>query len=1011
YTIKVTVSYDLNDGEGTRTLEEEVSTTTLEKETPTLDLSLDNVDQEAIDFLVTLTDSDSIGAITAIELYDGDILVSSLSDLSERTFTNLLSNKDYTIKVTVSYDLNDGEGTRTLEEEINATTLEKETPTAVITPTLTPGKILFDITISDSDTVMLDGTINLFIYDDQDDLLETITVSKGTTEYVYFTFTQGASLHYELISDVDLNEDSINETVIESGSLTIDSYINISGSSTDDELELSIDLSAYDGIIDWDTLSIIARYEEFDEVIVSGHIASQSFKYNLENLLSDQEVEISVYAEYDLGSGSSSGVIYTYTIQTTEKTTPTGSISLIEFTPSTITASVSISDSDSVIIPNTTKVHLYYETSNGVMELQDTLDYIGDGDYVFDNLTVYNRKYYMVTLETDYYLEDGREPITNDDLDADYVKADIELLEPTATIDNVVHTVGSVTLDVTIDDLYETIIEGSAVLELLDDGTLISSQVISDFETTSYTFDSLMNNTTYTLRVVVDYDLDDAYPYTDQTLSSTTSIYDATPTLSIDTGSLDTVKGSVSVEVTVTDADSVIENSYAVLYLLGVEQERVALSSGNQTINFDNLNSNETYTISLIADVDYLEGSLREDELFDTFDFTSLDVRPNVTIDTITTDLKDFNFRLNVTDSESVITSTLYTIKILDESLTQIGADIVTENLSQVYLYNLLTNHEYTIEIYAETNYSDGQGAIERLIHETTISTDSYIVPSVIIDNIDANEEDVSFDVTLNDPDALGNLDEINLYLDGTLIETIAPSDPYTFTNLLSNTTYEIEAIYSYDAEDGNGLVTESSLESFTTLAYTAQAITIDITDVDYEEATFELDNSDPDSRNTSLIIELYLDDDLIDTYTGSGPHNLTGLYSGTTYEIRVTYTYNLNDGFDPYEVVETEFFTTDAYIAPTGSLSDLTISGTDLSVDIDTLTNPDSIVTSLTLSIYEGDTLLESRTVTENTTETFTDIITTTGPYKVVLTATYDLNDQATYTDVVLDTKAFTFA
>ncbi|MFW5865254.1 MAG: hypothetical protein ACOCUE_04235, partial [Candidatus Izemoplasmataceae bacterium] len=537
------------------------------------------------------------------------------------------------------------------------------------------------------------------------------------------------------------------------------------------------------------------------------------------------------------------------------------------------------------------------------------------------------------------------------------------------------------------------------------------SQVISDFETTSYTFDSLMNNTTYTLRVVVDYDLDDAYPYTDQTLSSTTSIYDATPTLSIDTGSLDTVKGSVSVEVTVTDADSVIENSYAVLYLLGVEQERVALSSGNQTINFDNLNSNETYTISLIADVDYLEGSLREDELFDTFDFTSLDVRPNVTIDTITTDLKDFNFRLNVTDSESVITSTLYTIKILDESLTQIGEDIVTENLSQVYLYNLLTNHEYTIEIYAETNYSDGQGAIERLIHETTISTDSYIVPSVIIDNIDANEEDVSFDVTLNDPDALGNLDEINLYLDGTLIETIAPSDPYTFTNLLSNTTYEIEAIYSYDAEDGNGLVTESSLESFTTLAYTAQAITIDITDVDYEEATFELDNSDPDSRNTSLIIELYLDDDLIDTYTGSGPHNLTGLYSGTTYEIRVTYTYNLNDGFDPYEVVETEFFTTDAYIAPTGSLSDLTISGTDLSVDIDTLTNPDSIVTSLTLSIYEGDTLLESRTVTENTTETFTDIITTTGPYKVVLTATYDLNDQATYTDVVLDTKAFTFA
>jgi len=51
---------------------------------------------------------DQVGALSAIELYKGETLVETLTDLSVREFTGLLSNNEYTIKVTYTYNLNDG---------------------------------------------------------------------------------------------------------------------------------------------------------------------------------------------------------------------------------------------------------------------------------------------------------------------------------------------------------------------------------------------------------------------------------------------------------------------------------------------------------------------------------------------------------------------------------------------------------------------------------------------------------------------------------------------------------------------------------------------------------------------------------------------------------------------------------------------------------------------------------------------------------------------------------------
>lgn len=76
--------------------------------------------QDRITFEVDETDIDQVGEIVSIELYQEEILIESLTDLTVREFTGLSNNTRYIIEVTYTYDLLDGNGVRTIvlsEEE------------------------------------------------------------------------------------------------------------------------------------------------------------------------------------------------------------------------------------------------------------------------------------------------------------------------------------------------------------------------------------------------------------------------------------------------------------------------------------------------------------------------------------------------------------------------------------------------------------------------------------------------------------------------------------------------------------------------------------------------------------------------------------------------------------------------------------------------------------------------------------------------------------------------------
>ncbi len=134
--------------------------TTIAKATPQVEIS-GTPTQTSIDFAIDVTDTDSVGSITDIELIHGEDVVSAQStDL--RTFANLLSNNAYTVKVTYTYNLNDGEGDHALTKQFDTTTIAKATPQVEIsTPEAGEKTVTAEYQISDADNICIVDSVKI----------------------------------------------------------------------------------------------------------------------------------------------------------------------------------------------------------------------------------------------------------------------------------------------------------------------------------------------------------------------------------------------------------------------------------------------------------------------------------------------------------------------------------------------------------------------------------------------------------------------------------------------------------------------------------------------------------------------------------------------------------------------------------------------------------------------------------------------------------------------------------
>ena len=153
YTVKVTYTYDLNDGNGAQTINKEKEIVTFAKAVPEISIINPAQTQTSVGFEIVETDADNVGAITKIELVHANGTVSATS-LDQRTFADLLSNNEYTIKVTYVYNLNDGVGDKIVTKEATVKTDAKATPEiSILNPTQTQTSVGFEIVEIDVDNV------------------------------------------------------------------------------------------------------------------------------------------------------------------------------------------------------------------------------------------------------------------------------------------------------------------------------------------------------------------------------------------------------------------------------------------------------------------------------------------------------------------------------------------------------------------------------------------------------------------------------------------------------------------------------------------------------------------------------------------------------------------------------------------------------------------------------------------------------------------------------------------
>ena len=89
------------------------TTTTPPLVVPTFEIVNTKSTRSTVGFEITETDPDNAGEIKSIELYQNGVKIKTAESTDVRKFSNLTQNTKYTVKVTYSYDLQNGEGEKT----------------------------------------------------------------------------------------------------------------------------------------------------------------------------------------------------------------------------------------------------------------------------------------------------------------------------------------------------------------------------------------------------------------------------------------------------------------------------------------------------------------------------------------------------------------------------------------------------------------------------------------------------------------------------------------------------------------------------------------------------------------------------------------------------------------------------------------------------------------------------------------------------------------------------------
>lgn len=232
------LSVTYRNGDVTETAE--LTFTTEAKTIPTLSVTAGDVTQSSLSFGIELTDPDRVGALTSVELLHGDDEPVAAEDLTKRAFESLLSDNTYTVRVTATYDLNDGTGEHTLTETWTTKTEAKAAPVVSLqNAASTRYTVEGDYLVTDIDKTLANYTLTLHKADDK--------IATGTPDEhghfsfdgldYYTTYTVRVSYTYDLcdgkgVQTATVSQDVLTQPYIDVTSCTVRNTSAVSDGDT-----------------------------------------------------------------------------------------------------------------------------------------------------------------------------------------------------------------------------------------------------------------------------------------------------------------------------------------------------------------------------------------------------------------------------------------------------------------------------------------------------------------------------------------------------------------------------------------------------------------------------------------------------------------------------------------------------------------------------------------------------------------------------------------------------------
>lgn len=745
-------------------------------------------------------------------------------------------------------------------------------PVAAITKqNLSSTTASFDIVVTDPEFLIGGNEIKCYVSDGQQILAEQqFFVGSNHIEVpnliMSTTYQIGVSAIFDQVDGRDVHQDWImKEEFTTPGSFSLENPV---ASKT----EITFDVTRNDPVGQIDSVSL---YDALDGKLIEKKGPSER---SFSNLLSDHPYDLYLDFSYTSGDVEYKDWVVIRGIQTLAKVVPTLKTSDITATKDDISYVVEFEDVDYVC--NIDSVELYRDGEK--VDSKETQSGLFTG--------VYSDNTYVVRVNYSYDLNDGDGPVSK------FIEQTVRTLAksvPSYTFSN--YSVGTDYITYEIKNVDNDGVSQIKSVDLYKNGEVVAT---NDGKFVNR-FDGLLSESTYTIRVNYSYDLNNGTGAIDKNIEKSAKTLSRTaPYLTFTGTSAD--QSSVSYEISKVDESGICNIKRVELLRDGIV---VATNDGGLQGTFNELLSDNKYTVRVVYDYDLNTGAGPVEKSIEESLTTLKKVKPTLTFVDYDADYDTVSYELDNVDVDGICDIQKVELIRKNEVVATKGGE-----LSGTF-ENVLSNNDYTIRVTYSYDINDGRGNITTILEED-VTTRAKEAPKLKFDSIASDKKSVSYSVEYTDRSEVGQVTEVALFADGEKVASNGALLEGTFENLLSNKSYSVRVYYSYDVNEGDGLVSKFIEKEVKTVAISSPVYSLSDFYSDESSVSAKIEVRDPDEVSTITNVALYKDGEKI-VENLSKQVNFSQLDVFTDYTVVISYAYDANDGLGLVEDKLSYNFTT----------------------------------------------------------------------------------------------------